>query len=59
MMISIPDELVPYVRMSQKHGLVCADNLPDDLRELFEKTKSDVIKKKQERLNQLEALISD
>lgn len=59
MLIDIPEELIPYVRMSQKHGLVCSENMPEELQPLFETTKASVIKKKQDRLAQLEALISD
>ena len=39
MLLDIPNELLPYVRMSKAHGLVHFENMPDELMPLFEQTR--------------------
>ena len=40
MQISIPKELMQYVRMSKKDGLIHRPDMPAELLPLFEKTKT-------------------
>ena len=56
MLMNIPSELLPYVRMSKKQGLVCSDDMPNELIPLFEKTKKVVDEQASARKKQLESL---
>lgn len=40
MQISIPKELIEYVRMSKKEGLIHRPDMPNELLPVFEKTKA-------------------
>jgi hypothetical protein len=56
MLMDIPNELLPYVRMSKKQGLVCSDDMPSELIPLFEKTKKVIDGQASDRKKQLQAL---
>ena len=56
MLMDIPNELLPYVRMSKKQGLVHSDEMPNELIPLFEKTKKVMDEQASNRKKQLEAL---
>ena len=56
MLMDIPNELLPYVRMSKKQGLVHSDEIPNELIPLFEKTKKVMDEQASNRKKQLEAL---
>ena len=59
MLMDIPSELLPYVRMSKKQGLVCSDDMPGELIPLFEKTKKVMDEQASDRKKQLQALKPD
>ena len=59
MLIIIPEELQPYVRISPKSGLVHSDDLPDDLLPLFNKTKLLVKATQEQRQKELAGLLVD
>jgi len=40
MLLDIPNDLLPYVRMSKKNGLVRSEDMPEALMPLFEKTRA-------------------
>ena len=44
MLFDVPNELLPYVRMSPKEGLVHAPDMPESLLPLFEKTRKEMRK---------------
>lgn len=58
MILKIPTELQKYVRMNKIEGLVCSDDMPEELWPMFEETKKMVIETMEERRRELEALIS-
>lgn len=58
MLLRIPQELQKYVRMSKKDGLIRSDNMPDELKPLFEETRKSIISAEQERRNGLLKLVS-
>jgi hypothetical protein len=57
MQIMIPTELCQYVRMSQKEGLIHSPDMPKELFPLFEKIRKEVIMLKQQRMEELQALL--
>lgn len=59
MMMDLPNELIPYVRMSKKNGLVHSDDMPESLGALFEETKRKMEESIAERNSKLEELIAD
>lgn len=48
MLFDIPNKLIPYVRMSKKQGLIHSDDMPESLLPLFEKTKANILRAKEE-----------
>ena len=59
MLINIPTELCPYVRMDRKKGLVHSSDMPKELLPLFRKTKKDVLAQQKKRMKELRALLVD
>lgn len=57
MQIQIPKELMQYVRMSKKDGLVHHPAMPKELQPLFEKTKTAVLQTRNEREEELRNLL--
>lgn len=57
MQITIPKELMRYVRMSKKEGLVHSPDMPESLAPLFEKTKKLIFAKQKNELEKLESLL--
>lgn len=57
MQISIPKELMQYVRMSKKDGLIHRPDMPDELLPLFEKTKAMILEKQNEQQDYLKSLL--
>ena len=57
MIITIPEELQPFVRMSKKEGLVAYPEMPEELNALFEETKKWVLELNAKRKAELENLI--
>ncbi len=56
MLFDIPNELIPYVRISKKHGLVCSDELPKELIPAFKKAKKDYEEREAARIAELRQL---
>lgn len=57
MLFDIPNELIPYVRISKKQGLVCSEDLPEELMPVFEKAKRDYAEKEATRIAELQQLL--
>lgn len=57
-MLKIPKELQPYVRISKIKGLIHSDNMPEDLLEIFEKTRKEVLAAKKSHIDGLNELIA-
>ncbi len=57
MQISIPKELMQYVRMSKKDGLIHRPDMPVELLPLFEKTKALILEKQNEQQDYLKSLL--
>ena len=57
MQISIPKELMQYVRMSKKDGLIHRPDMPAELLPLFEKTKTLILEKQNEQQEYLKSLL--
>lgn len=59
MLFDIPNELIPYVRISKKQGLIKSDEMPNDLLPLFEKTKEQYKLQEEDRINNLKKMLVD
>lgn len=57
MQLSIPKELLQYVRMSKAEGLVHHPSMPKELLPLFEETKQKILKTQQEQKAELESFL--
>ncbi len=57
MLFDIPNELIPYVRISKKQGLVCSEDLPEELMPVFEKAKKEYAEKEATRIAELQQLL--
>ena len=57
MQISIPKELIEYVRMSKKEGLIHRPDMPNELLPLFEKTKALISSKQADEQAYLKSLL--
>ena len=57
MLFDIPNELIPYVRISKKQGLVCSEELPEELIPVFEKAKKDYAEREAMRISELQQLL--
>ena len=59
MLFDIQNELIPYVRISKKQGLVCSDDLPEGLVPAFEKAKKEYAEREAARIAELRQLLVD
>lgn len=57
MQISIPEELLPYVRMSKNEGFIHHPSMPEELLPLFEETKRMISKRQKEQTDELKNLL--
>lgn len=57
MQISIPNELIEYVRMSKKEGLIHRPDMPNELLPVFEKTKALILSKQEDEQAYLKSLL--
>lgn len=57
MLFDIPNELIPYARISKKQGLVCSDDLPEELAPVFEKAKKEYAEREAARIAELRQLL--
>lgn len=57
MQISIPKELIKYVRMSKKEGLIHRPDMPNELLPVFEKTKALILSKQADEQAYLKSLL--
>ena len=53
MLFDVPNELLPYVRMSKKNGLIHSEDMPESLLPLFEKAKADILRATEDWKNEL------
>lgn len=59
MLFDIPNELIPYVRISKKSGLVCSEDMPESLIPLYQQAKKEYEAREHERLDDLKKLLVD
>lgn len=57
MQLSIPKELLQYVRMSKNEGLIHHPSMPEELLPLFEETRKMILKRQQEQKDNLKNLL--
>ena len=57
MLFDIPNELIPYVRISKKQGLICSDELPEELIPIFENAKKEYEEREVARIAELQGLL--